>query len=57
MKQIKQELEMEINFEKTTIGYNVNALYLWAIAQEMPTGKHEHIKAYDLKQLKKRYIK
>ena len=27
--------------------------YLWAIAQEMPTGKHEHIKSYDLKQLKK----
>ena len=24
-----------------------------AIAQEMPTGKHEHIKTYDLKQLKK----
>jgi hypothetical protein len=24
-----------------------------AIAQEMPMGKHEHIKAYDLKQLRK----
>ena len=24
-----------------------------AIAQEMPTGKHEHIKSYDLEQLKK----
>jgi hypothetical protein len=35
------------------IGYDSNALYLWAIAQEMPTGKHEHIKSYDLKQLKK----
>ena len=26
-------------------------LYLWAIAQEMPTGKHEHITNYDIKQL------
>jgi hypothetical protein len=32
------------------IGYNANALYLWAIAQEMPTGKHEHIRTYDLEQ-------
>ncbi len=38
---------------KKIIGYDANALYLWAIAQEMPTGKHEHIKTYDLKQLKK----
>ena len=37
---------------KKIIGYDANALYLWAIAQEMPTGKHEHIKTYDLKQLK-----
>jgi hypothetical protein len=29
---------------KKIIGYDANALYLWAIAQEMPTGKHEHIK-------------
>jgi len=36
---------------KTIIGYDANALYLWAIAQEMPTGKHEHIKIYDLNQL------
>ena len=36
---------------KKIIGYDANALYLWAIAQEMPTGKHEHIKTYDLKQL------
>ncbi len=35
------------------IGYDVNALYLWAFAQEMPTGKHEHIETYDLKQLNK----
>jgi hypothetical protein len=36
---------------KKIIGYDANALYLWAIAQKMPTGKHEHIKMYDLKQL------
>ncbi len=38
---------------KKIIGYDANALYLWAIAQEMPTGKHEHIQTYNLKQLKK----
>ncbi len=38
---------------KKIIGYDANALYLWAIAQEMPSGKHEHIKTYDLKQVKK----
>ncbi len=38
---------------KKIIGYDANELYLWAIAQKMPTGKHEHIKTYDLKQLKK----
>ncbi len=38
---------------KTIIGYDANALYLWCIGQEMPTGKHEHIKTYDLNQLKK----
>ena len=37
---------------KKIIGYDANALYLWAIAQQMPTGKHEHIKTYDLEQLK-----
>ena len=37
---------------KKIIGYDANALYLWAIAQEMPTGKHEHIKKYDLNELK-----
>ena len=36
---------------KKIIGYDANALYLWAIAQEMPTGKHEHIKEYKLNQL------
>ncbi len=34
-------------FCKKIIGYDANALYLWAIAQEMPTDKHEHIKSYD----------
>ncbi len=38
---------------KIIIGYDANALYLWAIAQEMPTGKHKYIISYDLKQLKK----
>ncbi len=38
---------------KQIIGYDANALYLWAIAQELPTSKHEHIKTYDLKQLNK----
>jgi hypothetical protein len=38
---------------KKNIGYDANASYLWAIAQEMPTGKHEHIKIYDLNRLKK----
>ncbi len=38
---------------KTITGYDANALYLCAIAHEMPTGKHEHIISYDLKQLKK----
>ncbi len=28
---------------KTIIGYDANALYLWAIAQDMPPGKHEYI--------------
>ncbi len=38
---------------KKIIGYDANAanaLYLWAISQEMPTGKHEHIETYDLEQ-------
>ncbi len=42
---------------KWIIGYDANALYLWAIAQERPAGKHEHIKSYDLKQLKKDILK
>ncbi len=38
---------------KKVIGYDAHALYLWAIAQEMPTGHHEHVQTYDLEQLKK----
>ena len=37
---------------KKIIGYDANALYLWAIAQEMPTGQHEHVNKYDLNTLK-----
>ena len=36
---------------KKIIGYDANALYLWAISQEMPTGLHEHIKNYNLDEL------
>ena len=36
---------------KKIIGYDANALYLWAISQKMPTGKHNHIKTYDLQKL------
>jgi hypothetical protein len=39
--------------QKITVGCNADAVYLWAIAQEMPTSKHEHIKSYDLKRQKK----
>ena len=35
------------------MGYDANALYLWAIAQVMPTGDYVHVEQYDLKQLKK----
>ncbi len=35
---------------KKIIGYDANDLYLWAIAREMPIGKHGHIKRYDLEQ-------
>ncbi len=36
---------------KTKNGYDVNALYLWEIAQKMPVGKHKHITGYDLDKL------
>ena len=41
---------------KKIIGYDANALYLWAISQKMPTGKHNHIKNYDLQQLEQDII-
>ncbi len=37
---------------KKVLGYDANALYLWAIAQVMPTGDYIHVTKYDLKQLK-----
>ena len=36
---------------KKAIGYDANALYLWAISQWMPTGEYKRIESYDLKQL------
>ena len=36
---------------KKAIGYDANALYLWAISQWMPTGDYKRIETYDLKQL------
>ena len=36
---------------KKAIGYDANALYLWAISQCIPTGKYNRIESYDLKQL------
>jgi hypothetical protein len=37
---------------KEITGYDANALYLWAIAQETPTGEYEDIITnYELKQL------
>ncbi len=38
---------------KTIIGYDANALNLRAIAQDMPTDKHDHTKSYNLIKLKK----
>jgi hypothetical protein len=37
---------------KKVLGYDANALYLWAIAQVMPTGDYIHVTKYDLKQFK-----
>ena len=36
---------------KKAIGYDANALYLWAIAQDMPTGKYKRIEIYNLNKL------
>ena len=37
---------------KKVIGYDANALYLWAIAQDMPTGEYQRIDSYELEQFK-----
>jgi hypothetical protein len=37
---------------KKVIGYDANALYLWAISQEIPTGLHKHITKNILNELK-----
>jgi len=37
---------------KHVLGFDANALYLWAIAQVMPTGDYIHVHEYDLNQLK-----
>lgn len=36
---------------KKVLGYDANALYLWAIGEVMPTGDYATIDKYDLKQL------
>lgn len=37
---------------KRILGYDANALYLWAIAQVMPTGDYVHVEQYELNTLK-----
>lgn len=37
---------------KKVLGYDANALYLWAISEVMPTGDYGTITQYDLQQLK-----
>ena len=41
---------------KKVLGYDANALYLWAISEVMPTGDYEQIYEYDLQQLRKDVI-
>ena len=36
---------------KKAVGYDANALYLWAISQWMPTGEYSRIESYDLDKL------
>ena len=36
---------------KNIIGFDANALYLWAIMQDMPVGKYKHITEYNIKDL------
>ena len=33
---------------KQVIGYDASALYLWSVAQDMPTGKRKHVKENNL---------
>jgi hypothetical protein len=37
---------------KNVLGYDANALYLWAISEVMPVGDYGTIEQYDLQQLK-----
>ena len=37
---------------KKVLGYDANALYLWAISEVMPVGDYGTIEQYDLGQLK-----
>jgi len=37
---------------RKVLGYDANALYLWAISEVMPTGDYKQITQYDLQQLK-----
>ena len=37
---------------KKAIGYDANALNLWAISQDMPTGEYQRIESYNLEQWK-----
>jgi hypothetical protein len=48
----KTYIRNRIKMCEKIIGYDANALYLWAIAQQMPTGKPVHVQEYDLEQLK-----
>jgi hypothetical protein len=36
---------------KNIIGFDANALYLWAIMQKMPVGEYKHISEYNIKDL------
>ena len=36
---------------KNVIGFDANALYLWAIIQDMPVGNYKHITEYNIKDL------
>ncbi len=36
---------------KTILAFDADALYLWAIMQDMPVGKYKHITEYNIKDL------